>query len=65
MGGGGEMQVTSIETRGQLDAGWLAATIPPVLISYMEQVIVNFTTISSSIEERANIFTNCSSTYSY
>ena len=26
MGGAGEMQVTSIETHGQLDAGWLAAT---------------------------------------
>ena len=27
MGGGGEVQVTSIETRGQPDVGWLAATI--------------------------------------
>ena len=26
-GGGGEVQVTSIETRGQPDAGWLAATV--------------------------------------
>ena len=25
-GGGGEVQVTSIESRGQPDAGWLAAT---------------------------------------
>ena len=27
MGGGGEVQVTSVETRYQPDAGWLAATI--------------------------------------
>ena len=26
-GGRDEVQVTSIETRGQLDAGWLAATL--------------------------------------
>ena len=26
-GGGGEVQVMSVETRGQADAGWLAATI--------------------------------------
>ena len=26
VGGGGEVQVTSVVTRGQLDAGWLAAT---------------------------------------
>ena len=28
-GGGGEVQVTSIESHGQLDAGWLAATSLP------------------------------------
>ena len=28
-GGGGEVQVTSVETHGQPDAGWLAATPPP------------------------------------
>ena len=27
MGGEGEVQVMSVETRGQSDAGWLAATI--------------------------------------
>ena len=26
-GGEGEVQVTSVETRGQPDAGWLAATV--------------------------------------
>ena len=30
MGGEGEVQVTSVESHGQLDAGWLAATSPYV-----------------------------------
>ena len=31
-GGGGEVKVVSLETRGQPDAGWLAATVRHIYI---------------------------------
>ena len=34
VGGGGEVQVMSLETHGQPDAGWLAATLTTSLQKY-------------------------------